>query len=165
MKIFLPFLVAIIVIAGCTKSNKCNFVDSTVTAPPAEIQQLKDSLDLYGITATQHASGFFYKINAAGSGTGVSNLCTTVAVTYKGQFFNGKVFDSTETGLLANFQLGEVIVGWQKGVPLVSKGGNIDLYIPPSLAYGAGARRDNLGNIVIPANSYLIFNVHVVDIQ
>ncbi len=167
MKILLPVLIAIIFIAGCAKKDTtCNYADSTAVAPAAEIQQLRDSLDSAGISATMHASGFFYKINAAGSGTVVANLCTGIAVTYKGMFFNGKVFDSTQPPQTANFQLGQVIVAWQKGVPLVSKGGDIDLYIPPSLAYGANPVIDPAtGNTVIPANSYLIFNVHVVDIQ
>ena len=166
MKIILPFLVAVIFTIGCVKKDQtCGYADSTLVAAPAEIQQLRDSLDLYGITAIQHASGFFYKINAQGSGTGIADLCTAIAVTYKGQFFNGKIFDSTKAGTMANFQLGEVITSWQKGVPLVSKGGDIDLYIPPSLGYGPNPVRDNLGNIVVPPNSYLKFNVHIVEIQ
>ncbi len=165
MKIFLPYLIAIIFIAGCIKKDTtCGFSESTFVAPASETQQLKDSLDVHGITATQHPIGFFYKINAQGSGASVANLCTNITVTYKGKFFNGNVFDSTGAGLVVNFQLGEVIVGWQKGVPLVSKGGDIDLYIPPSLAYGAYPVPRS-GPVVIPANSYLMFNVHIVDIQ
>lgn len=166
MKIFLPLLIAFIFIAGCSKKEQsCGFTDSNKVAPAAEVQQLNDSLNLYGITASQHSTGFFYKINTQGSGTGIANLCTNISVTYKGKFFNGNIFDSSKTGQVVNFQLGEVIVGWQKGVPLISKGGDIDLYIPPSLAYGPNPVKDYLGNVVIPGNSYLMFNVHIVDIQ
>lgn len=166
MKIFFAGLITLIFIAGCVKKDAtCGFTDSNVVAPTAEVAQLNDSLDLYGINASPNSSGFFYKINAAGSGAAVSNLCSGITVTYKGKFFNGNIFDSTKAGLVANFQLGEVISGWQKGIPLISKGGDIDLFIPPSLAYGPSPVRDNLGNTVVPANSYLIFNVHVVDIQ
>lgn len=166
MKIFLIFLVAVVFIAGCVKKdNTCGYADSAAVAPAAEVQQLQDSMTLYGITATQqHPSGFFYKINAQGSGTGVTNLCTNITVMYKGKFFDGRVFDSSKTGEVTNFQLGQVIAAWQKGVPLVSKGGDIDLYIPPSLAYGADPVPRS-GPVVIPANSYLMFNVHIVDIQ
>ncbi len=114
----------------------------------------------------QHAAGFSYRINAQGSGAGVANLCTNITVTFKGKFFNGQIFDSTKTGMVANFQLGEVIAGWQKGIPLISKGGDIDLFIPPSIGFGANAVIDPAtGNVIIPANSYIVFNVHVVDIQ
>ena len=167
MKLFLPVLVAFVLIAGCAKKDAtCGYQDSTVIAPLSEQKNLKDSLDSAGITATLSPSGFYYKINAAGSGTGVANLCTTVSVNYKGELFDGTVFDSTKSGQVANFQLGEVIVGWQKALPLVSKNGDIDLYIPPSLGYGPNPVRDPAtGNTVLPANSYIIFHVHVQDIQ
>ncbi len=166
MKIFLSVLTLIIFIAGCGKKDQsCSFTDSNSIAPAAEVQQLQDSLNKYAITAIKHSTGFFYKINTQGSGTGIANLCTNISVSYKGSFFNGKIFDSTITGQKADFQLGEVLVGWQKGVPLISKGGDIDLYIPPSLAYGSTPRTDNMGNVVIPANSYLVFNIHIIEIQ
>lgn len=166
MKIFVSVLVAFIVIAGCTKKDAtCGYQDSATIAPASEVEQLKDSLDSAGVTATLHPSGFYYHINSAGSGTGVANLCTTVSVTYKGELFSGVVFDSTKAGQVANFQLGEVIVGWQKALPLVSKGGDIDLYIPPTLGYGPNPVRDPAtGNTVLPGNSYLVFHVHVQDI-
>ena len=66
---------------------------------------------------------------------------------------------------MATFQLGQVIVGWQKGLPLISKGGDITLYIPPTLGLWSQQVQDSHGNVVIPGNSYLIFNINMVDIQ
>ncbi len=159
MKIFVPVFILMIFITSCKKDASCGYNDSSTVAPAAEVQQLQDSLAKYGITATQAPSGFFFKINNEGSNPFVSNLCTNITLTYRGTFFNGKVFDSTATGQVANFQLGQVIVGWQKGVPLIKKGGDIDLYIPPSLGFGAAPRPG------LPGNSYLVFNVHIEDIQ
>ena len=164
------FLCAVIIssaiIAGCVKSDtKCGYNDSNVIAPPKEIDSLARMLQDSGIVANQATEGYFYQINNPGSGIGISNLCSNLTVTYKGTFFNGHVFDSTATGNVASFQLGQVIVGWQKAVPLISKGGDITLYIPATLAYGVNPIKDNNGNVVIPGNSYLIFNVHIVDIQ
>jgi len=159
-------LLASIVIASCVKnSNKCSHIDSTVTAPTSEIDSLKTILQDSGITATQNSTGFFYKINQQGSGVSVTNLCSNLSVSYKGTFFNGKVFDSTAANQLATFQLWQVIVGWQKGVPLISKSGEITLYIPPTLAYGPNPVTDNNNNVIIPGNSYLVFDIHVADIQ
>ena len=163
MKLFVPVFFLIIFISSCKKDASCGYKDSSTIAPASEIQQLKDSLAKYGITATQDNSGFFYKINNGGSNPFVSNLCSNITLTYKGTFFNGTVFDSTAANGVANFQLGQVIVGWQKGVPLIKKGGDIDLYIPPSLGFGASPRTG--GPVTIPANSYLVFNVKIVDIQ
>ena len=167
MKIIFPGLIlASLFIAGCLKKDaKCPYNSSKAIAPDSEIQSLKDSLNKDGITASQDPSGFFYKISDNGTGAGITNLCSNVTVTYKGSFFNGYIFDSTATGKVATFQLGQVIVGWQKGVPLISKGGDITLYIPPSLAYGPNPIDDNQGNVIIPGSSYLKFDVHIVDIQ
>lgn len=158
--VFISFL-----IAGCVKTDrKCPYPDSTVTATTTEIDSLHKLLQDSGIVATQNAAGFSYTIDHQGTGTAVTNLCSTVSVTYKGSIFNGPVFDSTATGDLANFQLGQVIIGWQKGLPLISKGGDITLYIPPSLGYGSNVIKDNAGNVIIPANSYLVFHVHLADV-
>ena len=165
-KIFCGLILSSVLIAGCIKSDtKCPYNDSKAIAPTAEIDSLQKVLTDSGIIASQHPSGFFYKISNTGTGTGITNLCSNVTVTYKGSYFNGHVFDSTATGNVATFQLGQVIVGWQKGLPLISKGGDITLYIPPTLAYGPNPIRDNQGNVIVPGNSYLVFDIHIVDIQ
>ncbi|MEP6583891.1 MAG: FKBP-type peptidyl-prolyl cis-trans isomerase [Ginsengibacter sp.] len=167
MKIFFPVLIAVTLLAGCLKKDQtCGYTEYNLIAPPVQVQQLNDSLTKYGITATTlHPSGFYYKINTPGSGPSVANLCSNITVMYKGKFFDGKGFDSTKAGQAVDFQLGEVIAGWQKAIPLVSKGGDIDMYIPPYLAYGTTPRNDNSGNVIIPASSYLVFKVHIIDIQ
>jgi FKBP-type peptidyl-prolyl cis-trans isomerase FkpA len=153
-------------IVGCVKSSsKCGYTNSTVIAPINEIDSLQTLLLQDSITATENAAGFYYKIDSAGSGTTISNLCTTVAVNYKGTLFNGPTFDSSYVSQLASFQLGQVVTGWQLGLPLIRKGGYITLYIPPSLGYGITPVVDNTGNVIIPASSYLIFTIHLADIQ
>ena len=165
MKFIATLAFCIIILGSCKKKDiVCNYSDSNVIAPDTEIQQLKDSLEAYNITATQHPSGLFYQIKSAGIGNSISNLCSMVEVTYKGKFFNGNIFDSTASNSTARFQLGEVIAGWQKGIPFIKEGGSIDLYIPPSLGYGAN-RIPPSGPVIIPANSYLVFHVSVLSIQ
>jgi FKBP-type peptidyl-prolyl cis-trans isomerase FkpA len=167
-KLFLLPLLALIAFAGCSKkaSNSCGYPVSTIVATVAEQNALHDSLTAHGITNAMLApSGFFYSVNQPGSGSSPTSLCSTVAVFYRGGFLNGHGFDSTSTGTPAVFQLGQVIPGWQKALPLVAKGGDITLYIPPSLAYGSTPVKDTSGNIIIPANSNLVFHVLVADVQ
>ena len=166
-KLLAASVVILFVLGSCVKSDtKCPYNDSTDTAPASEKQALQDSLTAHGIQATAHPSGFFYTISNQGTGQAVTNLCSNVTVAYKGAFLNGHIFDSTKTGEVATFQLGRVLVGWQKGIPLISKGGDITLYIPPSLGYGSKPYPDNgTDPVVIPANSNLIFTVHIQDIQ
>jgi FKBP-type peptidyl-prolyl cis-trans isomerase FkpA len=165
--VLLSPVLGLLFLAGCLKNqdNKCNYNDVSITAPQAEQDALLDSLTTHGIqTAELHPSGFYYTINDPGSGAFVSNLCTAIAITYKGGFFNGQSFDSSLVQPVV-FQLGQLITGWQKGIPLIKKGGKITLYIPPSLGYGSVDKKDQDGNVVIPANSYLIFDVTLVDLQ
>ena len=166
-KILAASVIAIFILSSCLKKdNKCNFSDSTIIASDSEKVALADSLQAHNITnATMHPSGFYYSISNPGTGPGVSNLCSNITVSYKGSFFNGQIFDSTVAGTTAYFQLGEVIPGWQKGIALVKSGGDINLYIPPSLAYGATDIKDQSGAIIVPANSYLVFVFHVNAIQ
>jgi FKBP-type peptidyl-prolyl cis-trans isomerase FkpA len=37
------------------------------------------------------------------------------------------------------------------------------LYIPPTLGYGSREIKDNLGNVIIPANSILIFDIELLN--
>jgi len=166
-KLLFPSLIALMFLGSCLKKgdNKCNYTDSNIVAPQAEQNALLDSLTAHGIVdAIPHPSGFYYTITNPGSGAFVSNLCTTIATYYRGGFFNGQSFDSSLVEPAA-FQLGGVIAGWQKGIPLIKKGGEITLYIPPSLGFGSTDRKDMNGNIVIPANSYVVFNITLVDLQ
>ena len=158
--------IAVFLLSSCLKQDsKCGYNDSSVTAPEIQINNLEDSLAKYGITGAQVSpSGFMYKIKEQGSGPSVVNLCSRITVNYKGSFFNGNVFDQTQTGAPAYFELGGVILGWQKGIPLINQGGKIDLYIPPSLAYGPNDYPGS-GPVVIPGNSYLVFEVEVLKID
>lgn len=160
--------ILVCLISGCLKSDSnngtCSFVDSQVVAPNSEIDSVKKYLALHNITATQQASGVFYTVNTQGTGQAISNLCSVLIVKYTGKLTNGSVFDATGDQA-ASFQLGQVIVGWQKALPFISKGGKITLYIPPALGYGNFDRTDNTGAVVIPAKSILIFDIELVDIK
>lgn len=75
----------------------------------------------------------------------------------------GNKFDSSVGQQPFSFSLGagRVIKGWEQGVAGMKVGGKRTLVIPPELAYGpAGA-----GNGMIPPNSYLIFDIELLDVR
>jgi len=151
-------LSSLFLFSSCLKDSEpqaCNYDACAYKAPDAEIQRVKAYLDSMGITATQHCSGMFYKIDNAGTGK-TPEACDYVNATYKGMFTNGTVFDQSTTG--TDFSLGSVIQGWTNGVPLINEGGKITLYIPPSLAYGPNDYS------TIPGNSILIFDIGLVTV-
>ncbi len=149
---------------GCSKgdSKACSFSESQVVAPAAEVTAVQAYLTANSITATQHSSGMFYTVTAPGSGNSPS-ICSTITVKYTGRLLSGSIFDSNTVG--TQFQLGQLIAGWQKGLPLIKRTGTIRMYVPPSLGYGPNPVRDNLGNVVIPGSSILIFDVELLEVQ
>ena len=163
MKRIFVILCSVILISSCSKENDdlCKYDACAIAAPASEITQLESWLASASITATRHCSGMYYTIDAAGSG-GTPTICSIVSVKYKGQLTNGTVFDQATSPV--SFQLSGLIEAWKKGIPLVKAGGKVKLYCPPSLAYGSQDIRDGSGNIVIPANSILIFEVELVGV-
>jgi FKBP-type peptidyl-prolyl cis-trans isomerase len=93
----------------------------------------------------------------------------TVSVLYVGQLQDGTVFDSSEAhgNVPLTFVLGDqgMIPGFQIGVNGMRVGGERLMAIPPSLAYGNQDVTDENGNVVIPANSTIVFDVKLVDVQ
>jgi FKBP-type peptidyl-prolyl cis-trans isomerase len=149
MKNFVCAIAIIAFFSGCKKNNKCDYNECAIIAPTSEVQAVQSYLASKGINnAVQHCSGMYYVIDNPGSGTHPS-ACSTVNVTYKGSLTNGNTFDQGTTDL----SLGQVIVGWEDGIPKIAPGGVIHLYIPPTLGYG----NQQVGTI--PPNSILIFDV------
>lgn len=85
----------------------------------------------------------------------------TVTVHYVGTLLDGTKFDSSiDAGRPFTFRIGagQVIAGWEQGVPGMRIGGRRRLTIPPSLGYG------NRANGPIPANSTLKFDIDLLSI-
>jgi len=160
-RIFFLLTACIFLLSACSKSNDtppgCTFTESTVVAPGSEIATLQVWINANRPAAIQHASGLFYEIVAPGTGTVTPAVCSTITVKYTGTTLNGVKFDENLVG--AQFVLGSLIVGWQKGVPLIKKGGVIYLYIPPTLGYGS------TGSGSIPPNTYIKFSIELVDVR
>jgi len=88
----------------------------------------------------------------------------TISVNYSGALENGTVFDASEKhGGPATFQIGvgQLIKGWDEGIPGMKVGGKRKLIVPPSLGYGS----QNVGNGLIPPNSTLFFEVELLSVQ
>jgi FKBP-type peptidyl-prolyl cis-trans isomerase FkpA len=102
-------------------------------------------------------------------GTGADAVAgRRVTVNYTGWLYDasrtdqkGTQFDTTDGRGSYTFLLGvrEVIAGWDQGVSGMKVGGLRRLVIPPSLGYGSTPRG------TIPANSTLVFDVELLNVQ
>ena len=91
-----------------------------------------------------------------------------VFVNYVGTLENGQKFDSSyDRGVPIDFVLGtgRVIPGWDKGIVGMKVGEKKHLVIGAADAYGAQGITDGSGNVIIPANATLIFDVELVKIE
>jgi FKBP-type peptidyl-prolyl cis-trans isomerase len=102
-----------------------------------------------------------------GTGTTAVNG-SVVTVTYTGWLYDssktdnkGLQFDSSVGRTPFTFTLGagQVIAGWELGVPGMNVGGLRRLVIPPNLAYGQPR------NDIIPPNATLIFEIELLEAQ
>lgn len=162
-KFFLPLIVMITLASGCKKIDLCTWDDCQVTVPPQETQAVQTYLTNNGLSATSHCSGMFYRIEAPGAGE-YPTMCNNISVHYIGRLTDGSIFDRTTTEPVL-LDLSRMITGWKNIMPRVKPGGRVVLYIPPSLGYGPYEQRDQSGNVVIPANSILIFEVDLLSVQ
>ena len=111
-----------------------------------------------GVQKTE--SGLLYRIDRKGDDTLKPMATDVVNVDYEGTLRDGTVFDSSyKRGEPIEFSLSGVIPGWTEGLQLVGKGGQITLWIPAELAYGAR------GAGSIGPNEALMFKVELHDIK
>jgi peptidylprolyl isomerase len=111
---------------------------------------------------TTTASGLKYVVKKEGSGD-APDKGNTVAAHYTGRLLeNNQKFDSSyDRGEPIEFKVGtgQVIPGWDEAFLSMKKGEKRIIIIPPELAYGARGAGG-----VIPPNSWLVFDVELVDI-
>lgn len=141
-----------------------------------DIKIISNHLTEQQITAQTTPSGLHYVIDTPGQGAHPKQG-DTVKVNYTGQLLSGKVFDTSvesaakEHGvhnpqrpyepIAFKLGVGQVIQGWDEGICLLKQGGKGRLFIPSTLAYGS----QDVGGGLIPANSVLVFEVELVEIN
>lgn len=143
----LLLLPLVLLIAGCGGDNACE-----ETLPSIE-QYIADN----NLTVTEGEEGLRYIILEEGFPER-PNINSRVTVNYTGTLTNDVMFDGTpaDGSRPVTFTLGNLIRGWQLGIPLVGRGGRVQLFIPAEIGYGPAAVGD------ICPNSDLIFEIELV---
>lgn len=105
-------------------------------------------------------TGVCYIIDTLGVGNDLFTNSTSITVGYTGRLLTtGAIFAQTNS-FHPSFVLGQVIKGWQLGIPQIKKGGTVTLFIPSRYAYGPFAQPQ----VNLPANAVLTFDITLYNI-
>jgi FKBP-type peptidyl-prolyl cis-trans isomerase FkpA len=118
-------------------------------------------------------SGVYYIVKQPGTGNAIFTNSTLVTVgdtgrlLYDGKTYTDQVFTETND-FHPSFLLGNVIQGWQLGIPKIKTGGIVRLLIPSRYAYGPDPQAQ-LGVTFglpkgLPANAVLDFDIQLYSI-
>ena len=159
MRILIFFLI-FISIFSCTDENivVTRTKQEQLELDLTRIQGYINENNLSGFSSTDN--GLYYKLVEAGNTTFPSNG-DTLSVEYIGELLDGSEFDRSNTDQPFEFVLGQgqVIEGWEIGLPKIDEGGSGILIIPSGLGYGSAITSS------IPENSVLIFRIDLIDIN
>lgn len=128
------------------------------------VKELKmpEKFNIDGIEPIVTESGLKLYIIEKGNGKKPATI-TKGLIDYSGYLEDGTMFDSSimrGKPLYIPVGAGMVIRGWDEGLQLVEEGSKFRLVIPAELGYG-----DKEVGGVIPANSTLIFDMHVLEFR
>jgi len=103
-------------------------------------------------------SGLQYMVIKPGSGP-TPTKDDVALVDYRGTLTSGAEFDASKPGQPVPMPLSRVVPGFREALSLMPKDSVYRFWLPPAQAYGSEAKSDANGNVVIPADSVLVFDV------
>lgn len=104
--------------------------------------------------------GIYYKVIKRGNqNSPTPGRGSVVTAHYTGKTINGRIFDSSRSGVAPAFRLRELIPGWIIALQKMHIGDRWEVYIPAEQAYG---RMNQPG---IPGGSALIFDIELLGIM
>ncbi|XP_059629477.1 peptidyl-prolyl cis-trans isomerase FKBP53-like isoform X2 [Cornus florida] len=139
-------------------------MEQTITGENGSTMEIEGNTEAKPFQVRTFPNGLVIEELAMGKPDGIrANLGKKVSVHYIGKLKkNGKIFDSNVGRAPFKFRLGvgEVIKGWDVGVNGMRVGDKRRLTIPPAMGYGARGAGG-----AIPPNSWLLFDVELVDVR
>lgn len=161
-KWLLPILFICCVFAGCTKSN--SDLEKYKAQAVVDDKIVADYIANNNLTGkarkANDTSGVYYIVIQPGAGNDLYTSSTQVTVGDTARLLStGAVFYQTND-FHPSYALGQMILGWQLGIPQVRKGGIVRLLVPSRYAYGPFPQTQ----YNLPANAILDFTIKVYNI-
>lgn len=156
------FVVVLCLVAACKTDPLYEDIEGAQLE--TDIKLIEAYVEKNKIEVKRTDEGLFYVIEEAGAGDAF-RLVDTLRIQYKANFLKDGIqplfFDSTastDPALATTFVLNTGIEGWQKGIPMIRKGGKIRLIVPSKMAY------QNRVVSKLPINSILDFDIKLIDV-
>jgi hypothetical protein len=160
----------------------CGYADPYAGNPPVANLSPNPSISPSGVAGADdfgtcnNLSGITYPDGLklmdvkVGTGATIAKSGMNAEVNYTGWTTDGKPFDSSRfsgrTPFTFQIDGGDVIKGWDEGVPGMKIGGKRCLKIPPELGYGdQGSQDQTTGQYIIPPGATLVFEVELLSLK
>jgi FKBP-type peptidyl-prolyl cis-trans isomerase FkpA len=141
---------------ACVGSDSSGPAFDPELGPDPEDVTFASSLGVDLAQMTRTATGLYLQDLEVGDGAEAA-AGSVATVDYSGWLADGRLFDTSldRTPFTFTVGVGQVIQGWDQGVPGMREGGLRKLVIPAALGYGA------FGQGPIPPNAVLVFDVRL----
>lgn len=143
-----PLLILLLIVTACETYSK-----QEIGSFDTEIQAYMKSHDMQ---LNRSESGLYFKFLKNGIGESIK-LTDSVSISYKGTLLNGTVVDIQRKPITMLAK--DLISGWKETLVQAKKGSEIQMILPPQLAYGDNKLSQ------IPENSILFFELKVWEIK
>jgi FKBP-type peptidyl-prolyl cis-trans isomerase FkpA len=144
----ISLLLLLLLVAACETYSK-----QEMGSFDTEIQSYMKSHNMH---LNRSESGLYFKFLKNGIGESIK-LTDSVSISYKGTLLNGTVVDIQRKPITMLAK--DLISGWKETLVQAKKGSEIQMILPPQLAYGDNKLSQ------IPENSILFFELKVWEIK
>ena len=160
-KWLLPILFVCSIVVGCGKGNSAE-LDVKAQAK-IDDKVITDYIAAHSLTTAKKANdttGVYYIVLQPGEQNDLFTSSTQVTVGDTARVLStGAVFAQTND-FHPSYTLGQVMIGWQLGIPKIGKGGRVRLLVPSRDGFGQYPQTQ-LG---LPAHAVLDFDIVLYDI-
>lgn len=148
---------------SCLKTTGTGTITTCTPVPPAQEQPtIKSFIGGDSSHFIKDTSYIYYNIKDTGTGTSASSS-SIIFFTYSAALLNGTLV--SESTVPVQQAVVNLITGFQDMARFFKKGTHIIMILPSSLAYGCAGVTNQTGQVVIPGNSIVYYDVKITDIQ